>query len=157
MWDGTRWNGAGAFSLNIDPDTLAKKTDLTNYLPLTGGTITGPVGVKDKGSLRFLMLDGGYYYISVASNGNLEILNTKGGYKGLVLLSGDDYSPYYFDGSKMDKLLLASKRSVANGVASLDANGKVPAEQIPVATASALGGVKVEFDETTGTLNIKTE
>lgn len=38
-------------------------------------------------------------------------------------------------------LPLASK-AVANGVASLDANGKVPTEQIPVATTSALGGVK---------------
>lgn len=84
LWDGSAWRGAAAFSLNIDPDTLATKTELAEYVKLS----------------------------------------TKG---------------------------------VANGVASLDANGKVPAEQIPVATASALGGVKLEFDETTGTLNIKTE
>ena len=50
-----------------------------------------------------------------------------------------------------------SEKGAANGVASLDTNGKVPTEQIPVATASNLGGVKLEFDETTGTLNIKTE
>lgn len=34
------------------------------------------------------------------------------------------------------------QKGVANGVASLDANTKVPSAQIPVATASTLGGVK---------------
>ena len=38
-------------------------------------------------------------------------------------------------------LPLASK-AVANGVASLDANAKVPTEQIPTATTSTIGGVK---------------
>lgn len=57
----------------------------------------------------------------------------------------------------VDTFLLERDKAVANGVASLDANGKVPTQQIPVATASALGGVKLEFDETTGTLNIITE
>ena len=55
------------------------------------------------------------------------------------------------------ELVHKSDIGIANGVASLDANAKLPAEQIPVATASSLGGVKLEFNETTGTLNIKTE
>ena len=51
------------------------------------------------------------------------------------------------DATKATKAELAgylplSSKAVANGVASLDANAKVPSEQIPVATASALGGVK---------------
>ena len=79
LWDGSAWRGAGAFSLNIDPDTLATKTELAGYLPLT----------------------------SIA---------------------------------------------VANGVASLDANAKVPSERIPVATSSTLGGVKLD-----GTTIIVTE
>ena len=41
-----------------------------------------------------------------------------------------------------DTSIDSSEKGAANGVASLDPNGKVPAEQIPVATASALGGVK---------------
>lgn len=41
-----------------------------------------------------------------------------------------------------DTSLDSSEKGAANGVASLDANAKVPSEQIPVATASALGGVK---------------
>ena len=28
LWDGSAWRGAGAFSLNIDPDTLATKTEV---------------------------------------------------------------------------------------------------------------------------------
>ena len=35
-----------------------------------------------------------------------------------------------------------SEKGAANGVASLDTNGKVPAKQIPTATTSALGGIK---------------
>lgn len=40
------------------------------------------------------------------------------------------------------KLVHKSDIGIANGVASLDASGKVPTEQIPVATTSTLGGVK---------------
>lgn len=47
-------------------------------------------------------------------------------------------------------LPLASK-AVANGVASLDANAKVPTEQIPTATTSTIGGVKPDGDTITVT------
>ena len=33
LWDGSAWRGAGAFSLNIDSDNLATKTELAGYLP----------------------------------------------------------------------------------------------------------------------------
>lgn len=46
LWDGSAWRGAGAFSLNIDPDTLATKAELAGYLPLTGGTLSGDLKVK---------------------------------------------------------------------------------------------------------------
>ena len=78
LWDGSAWRGAGAFSLNIDPATLATKSELAGYLPVTS-------------------------------------------------------------------------KAVANGVASLDANAKVPSGQIPVATASALGGVKPDGNTITVT------
>ena len=80
LWDGSAWRGAGAFSLNIDPATLATKTELAGYLPL-------------------------------------------------------------------------ASKAVANGVASLDANAKVPSEQIPVATSSTLGGVKPDGTTITVTEN----
>lgn len=41
-----------------------------------------------------------------------------------------------------DTSIDSSEKGVANGVATLDANAKVPAEQIPAATTSTLGGVK---------------
>ena len=41
-----------------------------------------------------------------------------------------------------DTSIDSSEKGAANGVASLDTNGKVPTEQIPVATTSTLGGVK---------------
>ena len=41
-----------------------------------------------------------------------------------------------------DTSIDSSEKGAANGVASLDTNGKVPSTQIPAATASALGGVK---------------
>ena len=41
-----------------------------------------------------------------------------------------------------DTSIDSSEKGVANGVASLDTNGKVPTEQIPVATTSTPGGVK---------------
>lgn len=50
-----------------------------------------------------------------------------------------------------DTSIDSSEKGVANGVASLDTNGKVLTEQIPVATASALGGVKPDGNTITVT------
>lgn len=40
--------------------------------------------------------------------------------------------------------------------ASLDANAKIHVTQIPTATSSILGGIILEYDSTTNTLNIRT-
>ena len=48
LWDGSAWRGAGAFSLNIDPDTLATKTDLSGYLPLASKAVANGVASLDK-------------------------------------------------------------------------------------------------------------
>ena len=50
-----------------------------------------------------------------------------------------------------DTSIDSSEKGAANGVASLDPNGKVPAEQIPVATTSTLGGVKPDGNTITVT------
>lgn len=47
LWDGTEWRGAGAFSLNIDPDTLATKTELAGYLPLSSKAVANGVASLD--------------------------------------------------------------------------------------------------------------
>lgn len=162
LWDGTRWNGAGAFSLNIDPATLATKTDLTNYLPLTGGTLSGDLNVNTPYGQISTIGNDTFYSIQITKKDNklyfqceettISLYKTGGFSKRLI-----GYSDRWSIGSYDNKILTETDKSIANGVASLDANAKVPSKQIPVATASTLGGVKVEFDETTGTLNIKTE
>ena len=57
-----------------------------------------------------------------------------------------------------DTSIDSSEKGVANGVASLDTNGKVPTEQIPIATTSTLGGVKPDGTTITvtedGTLSV---
>lgn len=50
-----------------------------------------------------------------------------------------------------DTSIDSSEKGAANGVASLDTNGKVPTEQIPVATTSVLGGVKPDGNTITVT------
>lgn len=106
-----------------------KLPDAMHVLADTGGTVYGDITIPDNfGSFK----------------GNL----TGTASKATADANGNNIASTYTK---------ADTKGTANGVASLDANAKVPSEQIPVATASALGGVKVEFDETTGTLNIKTE
>lgn len=158
LWDGTEWRGAGAFSLNIDPDTLATKAELAGYLPLSGGIINGVLkvvgpfseintfsGNESSGYTRLELKakDTNRAEIRLANKkgqtqiyqigGNTEIYNTL--YNKRFLIS----STLTFDNNKV---LDALDKAVANGVASLDANAKVPSEQIPVATTSVLGGVK---------------
>ena len=47
LWDGSAWRGAGAFSLNIDPDTLATKAELAGYLPLASKAVANGVASLD--------------------------------------------------------------------------------------------------------------
>ena len=47
LWDGSAWRGAGAFSLNIDPDTLATKTELAGYLPVASKAVANGVASLD--------------------------------------------------------------------------------------------------------------
>lgn len=47
-----------------------------------------------------------------------------------------------------------AQKSAANGVAGLDATGKVVSSQLPYATASTVGGIKQSFDSTTHTWTI---
>ena len=160
-------------TLNVNTDTLATKKELDGYLPLSGGTINGALNVVGpKSTIKTYSGDktSGFTYLELKSadtNQALVILanidgETRFRQRGKTTeISNLVYNKSLIISSTLtfdnNKVLDASDKAVANGVASLDANGKVPSEQIPVATASTLGGVKLEFDETTGTLNIKTE
>ena len=47
LWDGSAWRGAGAFSLNIDPTTLATKSELAGYLPVASKAVANGVASLD--------------------------------------------------------------------------------------------------------------
>lgn len=132
LWDGTEWRGAGAFSLNIDPATLATKTDLTNYLPLTGGKLSGNLYFPRAYSDRYSFDNGANVavksegFFMLGDNSNILVLNTKDERVRFRKKSTDNIQ--YFLLSELDK-------SVANGVASLDANAKVPENQLPDSVA----------------------
>lgn len=173
LWDGSAWRGAAAFSLNIDPDTLATKTELAGYLPLSGGTLSDnlvvrkgnpEITIKSHGYQSTLKLDNSERYDGSSSAiYNIACLekqlyiyrSDRGAANSILIDAGGNLAKRTPSGNFL--FLSTESKGIANGIASLDANGKVPTQQIPVATASALGGVKLEFDETTGTLNIKTE
>ena len=128
LWDGTEWRGAGAFSLNIDPDTLATKTDLNKYLPLSGGTLNGSLyGVRfysDKYSLR----NGANaaakeaQFLMIGDSSNILVLNTKD--ERIRFRKASTGNTQHFILSELDK-------AVANGVASLDEKAKIPVNQLP--------------------------
>ena len=44
FWTGTSYERAGSFG-DVDTSNLATKSELQNYLPLTGGTLTGPLNL----------------------------------------------------------------------------------------------------------------
>ena len=158
LWDGTEWRGAGAFSLNIDPATLATKDELAGYLPLSGGTLSGNLILPRAYSDRYSIKNG--YNVAVVENPFLTFGNNA--YISLID-TRDEHIKFRkrSTGNTQYELLSVLDKAVANGVASLDANSKVPSEQIPVATTSALGGVKPDGTTITvaedGTLNANTD
>ena len=136
-------------TLNANTDTLATKTELAGYLPLSGGTINGVlnvVGPKSEINTFSGNATNGYTRLSLISkDGNwaeLRLTNTKGGTQFRQSDSGktEIYNSLNKKTFKIgtilefdnNKVLDASDKAVANGVASLDANAKVPEDQIPL-------------------------
>lgn len=141
LWDGTRWNGAGAFSLNVDPATLATKTDLTNYLPLTGGTLSDSLSVyKNDGKITtYINSDGSPELLFNKPSQTLHINQESDAliffkyYTRKIRLSGNNGTVIT---DAKGTLLGEKDKAVANGVASLDANAKVPENQLPDSVAN---------------------
>ena len=152
LWDGSAWRGAGAFSLNIDPATLATKSELSRYLPLTGGTINGELKVVGpKSTIKTYSGDktSGYTYLELkAADGNqaaIILTNNAGETRFRQSAKNTEIKNITYNKSliissilKFDnnKVLDASDKAVANGVASLDANTKVPENQLPDSVAN---------------------
>lgn len=146
----------GVASLDASGKVPSEQIPALPYLPTAGGTLSGQLFTNSY--ISFNTSGGGVIFpgggqIVGFDTGNVFLQNAN---NGLIFRQSDKQLVRRKD--NVDSIILTeAEKAIANGVASLDANAKVPSEQIPVATASTLGGVKVEFDETTGTLNIKTE
>lgn len=142
LWDGSAWRGAGAFSLNIDPDTLATKTDLAGYLPLSGGTLSGTLKINTQTDTKIALQHnnnscGFVYSYGTASSPALVLGNNTGQVIGITKGSGI-YLKRGHD-SSASTILCTLDKAVANGIASLDENAKVPENQLPdVATYQAI-------------------
>lgn len=136
LWDGTEWRGAGAFSLNVDPDTLATKTDLTNYLPLTGGRVTGQLIVDNNTIAKAVYVKdpalSGTWYRALRNNGSSGniIVGQYDGIVGTEIQTPKNTITANIKGTSTN-ILTALDKSVANGVASLDGTAKLPVNQLP--------------------------
>lgn len=139
LWDGTEWRGAGAFSLNIDPDTLATKTDLNKYLPLSGGVLTGQLKIFKNTLL-------------ISSSDDSQFVNISMGKDGFVYFSKKLYLQEGTSTAR-GKILCTGDKAVANGVASLDKKAKIPVNQLPDAIIKINNdGIKGDYCSTYGIL-----
>lgn len=151
------------YKTDISGDTVAWSNDLDAYLPLAGGTMTGNInwtGADNKvvglqlnnnntnfdfgwtwstgAGAGFALRSTSYAtvaergaFIFFARNGT-STSNTK-------QLIGKTDGTLTWAGSAVQT---ASNKAVANGIASLDANVKIPSAQLPLATVSAPGAVQ---------------
>ena len=118
---------------DLHDDTLATKTELAGYLPLSGGILTGALTLAsfisftaDRSGKSQIILPGSGE-ISGFDTGNIFIHNAN---NGLIFRKSDNQLVRRRD--SVDSILLTeAEKAVANGVASLDANGKVPLSQLP--------------------------
>lgn len=145
--------------LALKAATTSVTTGLALKVAKAGDTMTG----------NLTMSNGSRVVLSNTSNNSYNVFahETSGGVKqlhltdtttgaGVLLDAANSNNPFYVDGSNAYRLLNTSDKAVANGVASLDANTKIPNAQIPAATAVALGGVILVYDPSTNTLDIRT-
>ena len=128
-------------------------------LSKTGGAMSGDL-VMDASGVDLETSAGDTYRLEAkrdqSDNVSFEIVDKSVG-SGVILDAANANEPFYTDGVNTPvKLLNAADKAVANGVASLDANTKIPNAQIPAATAVALGGVILVYDPSTNTLDIRT-
>lgn len=122
----------------VSTNALANNSVTTSVLAVSGG-IDGQVLTKDS------LQPGGMAWSSVVATSGVTSVNTR---TGAVTLSANDVGlgnvTNTADADKpvstavqaaLDAKLSTSQRGATNGVASLDATGKVPSSQLPAATA----------------------
>lgn len=131
------------------------------YLPTSGGTVNGDVSIKKGlGTIRSIMPESNGFtrFQVISGDGNyaaINIMNTRvtcgltaldtyefliSSTKDIKIRTGEGYK--ILDGHD-NEILNSSMKAVPNGVASLDSDGKVPAEQLPEIS----GGTKRSIGE----------
>ncbi|MCM1260505.1 MAG: hypothetical protein NC222_06080 [Staphylococcus sp.] len=131
LWQNNEWNSVGAFSININPDSLATKEELNNYLPLTGGTMSGPIVVPN-GSSQGLQIQMGLYTGKIYATGTTSnrAINIDTG-NGCLSVFGQNSNQLIRNSQNGKWFLDEGRINVANGIAPLDANKKVPLANLP--------------------------
>ena len=86
---------------DVSGDNVATKAELQNRVSKAGDTMTGPLKMSGNNQIRFGTDD--YYTATKQSNGNFAIIKEDN--KGLFLHSGDNFKPYYVDGTNVYRLL----------------------------------------------------
>ena len=151
------------YKSDLSGDTVAWSNDLDAYLPLAGGTMTGDINwTGSDNKVMGLQLnnngtnfDGGWNYNSGAGAGfalrstSFSNASEKGAFVFFARNGTSTANTKQLKGLTNGSLTWAGKevlttahKDVANGIASLDANVKIPSAQLPLATVSAPGAVK---------------
>lgn len=158
------------YKSDLSGDTVVWSNDLNAYLPLTGGTLTGDLFIQGSNNKLFgfkrtnsnTNIDIGWDWASNAGSGaafrSVDATASQGtgnfyiwarnGSGTTAQLIGTPAGSLTWSNSEVQT---AAKKGVANGIASLDANIKIPTSQLPLATVSTLGAVQP--DGTTITIN----
>ena len=144
---------------SISGDTVVWSNTLNDYLPLSGGTMTGDIywqGANNKNASFKLTgngtnIDIGWEYSTGSGAGlGLRSSDFSGEQGNFNLYARKNTSTYYSllgktTGSltwRGSEVQTAAYKGVANGIASLDANIKIPTAQLPLATVSSIGAVQ---------------
>lgn len=158
------------YKIDTSGDTVVWSNDLDAYLPLTGGTLTGDLFIQGSNNKLFgfkrtnsnTNIDIGWDWASNAGSGaafrSVDATASQGignfyiwarnGSGTTSQLIGTPAGSLTWSNSEVQT---AAKKGVANGLATLDANIKIPTSQLPLATVSTLGAVQP--DGTTITIN----
>lgn len=138
IWADTEWAAVGALTSAVDLTEFLKKTEAANtYLAKSGGSVTGYIytvsvisfgtpgqGVEFAGGGQLSQFSTGNLFLQIGNNG-LFIRNSD---KQLVRRRNN-----------VDSVILTeAELGIANGAASLGADGKIPAAQLPQISAKTV-------------------
>ena len=111
---------------------------MAGYLPLSGGTLSGYLEINNQADQKLTLLNnnsfcGGIYTYGNSANPTVLILNNTGQAIGISKSSG-----VYLQRNpgEIGEILCSLDKAVANGVASLDENARVPENQLPDSVAN---------------------